>query len=274
MTWFKVDDKHHDHRKTRKALRGVKGKRRDASPMGLWELAGSWSADNLTDGFVPTDELFRWDDDWEALAGRLVDCGYWETAEHDGEPGFQFINWEDHQPMKVEVEAKREAARERMRNLRSGSQGTSGEVRANKPRSSPSSSVTPSRPVPSLSKENNNDAFEEFWIRYPRKIAKGAAKKAWTAAAKKADPDTIVNAARSFAVRSAGSDPKFIPYPATWLNGERWADELETQKSEAKGGWFQPFNPGEPPRDIADDPEKYAAWLEDRRNAWRQENGQ
>lgn len=149
MPWFKIDDKHHDHKKTRKALRGVPGKRRDAGAMGLWELAGSWSADNLMDGFVPTDELFRWDDDWEVLSRRLVDAGYWEPAERDGENGFHFVNWDEHQPMKADVEAKREAAKERMRNLRSGSRSRSSEVRANEPENLPGSSSTPSRPVPS-----------------------------------------------------------------------------------------------------------------------------
>lgn len=152
MTWFKVDDKHHDHKKTRKALRGVRGKRRDAGAMGLWELAGSWSADNLQDGFVPSDELFRWDDDWEALAARLVDADYWEPAEKDGEPGYQFVNWEEHQPMKVEVEAKREAAKERMRQIRSSSRSRSrersGEQDANEQEKFARSSPTPSRPVP------------------------------------------------------------------------------------------------------------------------------
>jgi hypothetical protein len=116
--------------------------------MGLWELAGSWSADNLQDGFVPTDELFRWDDDWEALAARLVDAEYWEAATKDGEEGFQFINWEEHQPMKADVEAKREAAKERMRNIRSGSRSRSGEVRANEQAKFADGSPTPSRPVP------------------------------------------------------------------------------------------------------------------------------
>lgn len=156
MTWFKVDDKHHDHKKTRRALRGVPGKRRDAGAMGLWELAGSWSADNLMDGFVPADELFRWDDDWEVLAQRLVDAGYWEPTERDGEPGFQFINWEEHQPTKTEVEAKREAAKERMRNLRSGLRARSGEVRANTSRSDAARSQP--RPVPSRPDSEEADA--------------------------------------------------------------------------------------------------------------------
>lgn len=25
--------------------------------------------------------------------------------------------------------------------------------------------------------------------------------------------------------RAEGTEPQFIPYPATWLNGERWLDE-------------------------------------------------
>ena len=149
MPWFKVDDKHHDHKKTRRALRGATGKRRDAAAMGLWELAGSWCADNLTDGFVPTDELYRWDDDWETLSARLVAAGYWEPDEIEGESGFTFINWDEHQPVKAEVEAKREAARERMRNIRSGSRSRSSEVRANTTRSDDVRSPTPSRPDPS-----------------------------------------------------------------------------------------------------------------------------
>ena len=83
MTWFKVDDKFHDHRKVRIAGRGV-AKRRDAAALGLWVLAGSWSADNDTYGFVPSDMLFRWDDDGEELAKVLVGAQLWFEAERDG----------------------------------------------------------------------------------------------------------------------------------------------------------------------------------------------
>lgn len=153
MPWFKIDDKHHDHRKTRRALRAGKAKRRDAAAIGLWCLAGSWSADNLMDGFVPTDELLRWDDDGETLAEMLVEAEFWEPTERDGEPGFQFINWDEHQPTKADVEAKREAARERMRAARNkggkvSSREQDANVRANNPRSSREVRSTPSRPVP------------------------------------------------------------------------------------------------------------------------------
>jgi hypothetical protein len=76
MSWFKVDDKLHDHRKSRKA-----GK----SAMGVWVLAGSWSMDNETDGFIPADVLSRWGS--AADARRLVEAGLWREAQHKGEPG-------------------------------------------------------------------------------------------------------------------------------------------------------------------------------------------
>lgn len=163
MPWFKVDDKHHDHRKTRRALRGVRGKRRDAGAMGLWELAGSWCADNLMDGFVPTDELYRWDDDAEALAGRLVDANYWAADERDGEPGYRFLNWEEHQPMKADVEAKREAAKERMARIRATPRSGSSEVRANVARSS----QRPSRPVPTRPDPEEKSARKRPATRLP-----------------------------------------------------------------------------------------------------------
>lgn len=107
MPWFKTDDKLHDHRKTRRALRSHARKRRDAAAMGLWIVAGTWAADNLTDGFIPADELGRWDDDGEELAERLIEAGFWESAVHDEEPGYRFVNWAEKQPTKEQVEARR-----------------------------------------------------------------------------------------------------------------------------------------------------------------------
>ena len=107
MPWFKVDDKLHDHHKSRAAK---------AKAMGVWVMAGSWCADNLTDGFVPRSVLGRWGT--PADAKRLVDVGYWEMAEQNGERGWRFHDWDDYQPSADEIEAEREAARERQRAFR------------------------------------------------------------------------------------------------------------------------------------------------------------
>jgi hypothetical protein len=72
------------------------------------------------------------------------------------------------------------------------------------------------------------DAFDEFWAAYPRRIAKAAARKAWEKAIKaKADPQIIIAAATRYATdpRRTESDIKYTPHPATWLNQERWTDE-------------------------------------------------
>jgi hypothetical protein len=81
------------------------------------------------------------------------------------------------------------------------------------------------------------DRFDDFWDNFPKKVSKGAAVKAWRSAVKKADAETIIDAARIFAASVSGSDPKFIPYPATWLNGERWADDAEAEQAEERPWW-------------------------------------
>jgi hypothetical protein len=71
-------------------------------------------------------------------------------------------------------------------------------------------------------------AFAEFWSAYPRKVAKGAARKAWGKAIKDgANPADIVLGARRYATdpRRSDSDIRYTAHPATWLNQERWADE-------------------------------------------------
>lgn len=98
MSWFRGDDRLHAHRKTRAVLRSHPDKTRDASPMGLWVLAGTWAAQNATVGWAPIEELDRWDDDWQDLAARLVDAGFWWPEIRGGEQGFGFVNWEEYNP--------------------------------------------------------------------------------------------------------------------------------------------------------------------------------
>lgn len=70
--------------------------------------------------------------------------------------------------------------------------------------------------------------FDDFWIVYPRKVAKPKAMKAWERATKSADADAIVAAAVQFAGSDVGQSGEFCPHPATWLNECRWADDPAT----------------------------------------------
>lgn len=76
-------------------------------------------------------------------------------------------------------------------------------------------------------KENNKeDLFEQFWKIYPRKIGKGAARSAFEKASTKENPATILQVAEAYANSSSLPDLQFIPHPSTWLNQERWNDDL------------------------------------------------
>ena len=88
--------------------------------------------------------------------------------------------------------------------------------------------------INNLGKEPNIlvDHFDEFWACVPKKVGKGQAVKAWKTALKKADAFTIINAMRSYAQQREGQDAQFTAHPATWLNGERWADEAQPSTSD------------------------------------------
>ena len=66
--------------------------------------------------------------------------------------------------------------------------------------------------------------FSQFWRAYPRKTSKPAAKRAYGAARKKVDHETILSGAKAYAGQRAGQDQKFTKQPATWLNNECWAE--------------------------------------------------
>ena len=84
MTWFKVDDKLHSHNKTRKVLAEA------PSALALWVVAGSWSSDNLSDGFVPDHQL-PWliPNGAEEMARVLVAARFWRRVKG----GYQFHEW-------------------------------------------------------------------------------------------------------------------------------------------------------------------------------------
>lgn len=66
--------------------------------------------------------------------------------------------------------------------------------------------------------------FEQFWATYPRREAKGAARKAWDKAITRATPEAITAGAARYRDQP-GRDPQYTAHPATWLNADRWTDE-------------------------------------------------
>lgn len=80
-----------------------------------------------------------------------------------------------------------------------------------------------------LPPSHNTTSFDDFWGLYPKKSGKGAARTAFTKALKKTDASTIADAVKAHTQTDQWQkhSGKFIPNPATWLNQERWDDEIE-----------------------------------------------
>ena len=95
MTWFKVDDSFYDHPKIFDA---------PDCAVALWTRAGTWSARNLTDGFVPAGMPARLCDDPDTAVGQLLTRGLWKRARG----GYQFHDWAEYQPSAESVKTLRE----------------------------------------------------------------------------------------------------------------------------------------------------------------------
>jgi len=67
--------------------------------------------------------------------------------------------------------------------------------------------------------------FDEFWDLYPRKVGKGAAKRAWHKATRDTMDTLIIRGVKRLASDPNLPETQYIPYPATWLNAEGWSND-------------------------------------------------
>ena len=251
MAWYKVDDRLPT---SRKLMRIPRAQRKAA--IGVWTLAGAWSMHEMTDGFVPAYAIEEWGGD-EDDAQALVRAGMWEEDERDGDHGWQFVNWDEYQPTKADVEERRARDRERKRNQPRDSGGKfagrtvnavdSARNDTESARTSTDSTVPlPSPPLPitnaqpTVAREPNR--FPDWWAIWGKKKAKGDAEKAYKAAVpKKISHDDLMAKTRAYwdHVKASGTDIQYVPYPATWLRGEQWDDDLTFGPSQ-QGAVFDP----------------------------------
>lgn len=114
------------------------------------------------------------------------------------------------------------------------------------PRPLPSSPQTPQQPTPTPGDITSRarkgpdrkliaEGFVAFWQAYPLRKGKEAAARAFEKALTRIDdPDPLgVILAGIERCQLEWDDPKYIPYPATWLNQGRWADEETPQPTHA-----------------------------------------
>ena len=77
--------------------------------------------------------------------------------------------------------------------------------------------------------------FENFWSQYPRKIGKLTAKRSWEKLSldnQQKALEAIVEHRKYWVAK--GTDWEFIPHASTWINQERFEDELVIEQKENK----------------------------------------
>lgn len=92
---------------------------------------------------------------------------------------------------------------------------------------------TPPPSIPTSSKPEKTasatpSGFAEFWAAYPKKVGKGAAERAWRKAKVNGNLSDLLQAIdrQKWSEQWRKDGGQFIPNPATWINEQRWHDEL------------------------------------------------
>lgn len=83
-------------------------------------------------------------------------------------------------------------------------------------------------------KNEEGELFEQFWIEYPKKVDKAQAYRQFKRALTRASFEEILKGASSYASDPNLPEPRFIKYPATWLNADAWENGPLPERKGAK----------------------------------------
>lgn len=220
MVWFRVDDNLAFHPKVMQA---------GNSAMGLWVRAGSWCAQQLNDGVVPREIVTALGGN-DLVADDLVAAGLW----HEHPKGYEFHEWEGRQPTRAEVEADREAARERQRQSR--------ERRSDVTRDSRVSHDAPTRPDPTQSSKELSLGADapttktKRGTRLPDDFAVSDEMRAW---ARENTPDVNESEHAKFCDywrAQPGAKGVKLDWVATWRN---WMRRAQDDRASSRGNRYR-----------------------------------
>lgn len=230
----------------------------------LW----TWALDNAPTGDIsglPPKVIAigaGWDKDPEVFVRAAINAGWFDETDE----GLFIHDWQDYAGRLIE---KRKANAERMRRARAETVSDKCYERAThvqRTTSACAGATIPNRTVPNQTEGLNTHApggasaqpqnpsdqpadqsgeqrkraktqkqdelFARFWAAYPKKRSKGQAEKAWA----KLQPDEqLVEVMLTAIERAKKSEEwrkengRYIPYPASWLNGKRWEDDYPVE---------------------------------------------
>lgn len=144
---------------------------------------------------------------------ELCTCGLVQTYASNGKQYGFFVTWEKYQSIRAKS-SKHPAPTDA--NICSQTQANAPVIGI----------VNESRNRESETESKSVDSFSRFWDAYPRKVGKGAARLSWENKSPPIDAVLSAIAEQAKSPQWAKDGGKFIPHPATWLNQERWLDEV------------------------------------------------
>jgi hypothetical protein len=232
MSWARLDDAILDNPKIIAA-----------GPLGfaLHVAAITWCARNLTDGFIPKRRVAQLLDlpslqvsertkvrilhavTADDVAADLARIGLW----HDHGESWELHHFLEYNFSRAQVLHRREKALDRVNKHR--------HLACNAVTNAAVTRLPGPGPVPgpreflSLASLAPASApgFDDFWTRYPLHVGKQAARKAWAKLGPSPPLGQIVDALawQRELPRWREDGGRYVPHPATYLNGRRWEDE-------------------------------------------------
>lgn len=133
------------------------------------------------------------------------------------------VNWEmyqgDEQQSEQQVNTKRTAGEQQVNTLEEGKKSKE-KIKS-----------------PSAKSQEPDEAFDTFWRLYPKKVSKSDAVKAWVKIDAALIPAIMGSLAKHCGCEQwVKDDGKFIPNAATWLNKQKWEDEVRPYVQGAETG--------------------------------------
>jgi len=212
--------------------------------IGLWSYADDNGVGRDVSQLIVAD-LFPYDDTRETVARlsrglqALSDGGQIIRYPLDGKPLLFIVKWDLYQ--RIDKPAK-------VRYERPEHEGAVIRETVATPSLHPRETVVPGEgekgrrgEVKDLSSADALDVFDLFWELYPKKEAKGAAAKAFKAASKKIDPNSIILGLKAQLPILVKTERQFVPLAGTWLNAERWADESPVDVYDPTDQWARAY---------------------------------
>ena len=107
-----------------------------------------------------------------------------------------------------------------------------------------------------IRREENIGQFESWYLAYPKKVGRVKAQKAWNTIKDRPSLDTLLTALDDQIANEQQwqGGTKYIPNPASYLNGRKWEDDVQKQQQhvdtytrpDVQSRAFKTFNPDAP----------------------------